>query len=103
MAQMITMEDGLQILKRAFPKDKKLFNAAPMLCNVFTGCGKTIRFCLVAYVNDAYYVREMLSGRIYKTTCLHYCEMEAGVRAENLTVVEHEGKLAVRIMEDLNA
>lgn len=33
----------------------------------------------------------------YKTTRLHYCEMEAGVQAENLTVVETDGKKAVQI------
>lgn len=44
-----------------------------------------------------YYVKEMLSGHTYKTTRLHYCEMEAGVQAENLTVVETDGKKAVQI------
>ena len=87
MSRILTMEDGLQKMKKAFPEDACFLSEMPVLSSVFTGCEKTIHFCLVVYAKGMYYVKEMLSGHTYKTTRLHYCEMEAGVQAENLTVV----------------
>ena len=97
MSRILTMEDGLQKKKKAFPEDACFLSEMPVLSSVFTGCEKTIHFCLVVYAKGMYYVKEMLSGHTYKTTRLHYCEMEAGVQAENLTVVETDGKKAVQI------
>ena len=85
-------------MKKAFPEDACFFerNARTLKC-VYRLTKKQSYFCLVVYAKGMYYVKEMLSGHTYKTTRLHYCEMEAGVQAENLTVVETDGKKAVQI------
>lgn len=102
MAQIITMEDGLQMMKRAFPKDKKLFSDCPVLSTVYTGCEKAIPFCLVSNIGGSYYVREIISGRAYKTSKLIYREMRVGDSYSNMTVVNQNGKLAAGMVKNLN-
>ncbi len=103
MAQVITKEDGLQMLKRAFPEAKNLFNANPALCTVFTGCEKAIPFCLVSNVNGRFYVREIISGRSYQTSNLIYREMDVGETYSNMTVINQNGNSVVRMIKKLNA
>ncbi|MFR1032355.1 MAG: hypothetical protein ACLSE6_07530, partial [Alphaproteobacteria bacterium] len=67
MSRILTMEDGLQKMKKAFPEDACFLSEMPVLSSVFTGCEKTIHFCLVVYAKGMYYVKEMLSGHTYKT------------------------------------
>lgn len=97
MARIFTMGDGLQEIKQTFPEDKELLTDEPSLVSIFTGCEKTIHFCLVAYAKGFYYVKEKLSGHSYKTKKLKFYEMNVGTRFENLTAVEYDGKLAVQI------
>lgn len=99
---MITMEDGLQMMRRAFPDEKKLFISFPMLCSVFTGCKKVIHFCLVCNVGKMYFVREIISGRAYKTAKLRYREMNVGESHSNMTVTEQNGNPVVKMIKSLN-
>lgn len=90
-------ENGLCDLRTAFPEDKELFKEEPVLSNIFTGCKKKIGFCWVLPVNSVFYVKEMLSGRTYKTPKLSYEPMQDGIKDEKLTSVLIDGKLAVKI------
>ena len=69
-----------------------------ILSNVFTGCKRTIRFCLIAYAQGFYYVKELMSGHSYKTKKLHYADMEIGTHYGNFTAIEGKNhQLAVQI------
>ncbi len=92
------MEDGLQKMKRAFPESAELLKEKPSLGTVFTGCHKTIRFCLLLYAEGFYYVYELISGHAYKAKKIECSEMSVGAHYENLTVIEDEHhQLAVQI------
>ena len=98
MGKIITMEDGLQQMKQAFPEDASLLQEKPSLGTVYTGCHKTIRFCLIVYAKGFYYVKELISGHSYKTTRIECSEMPVGTHYDNLTVIEDEHQqLAVQI------
>lgn len=98
MSKIVTMEDGLREMKQAFPTEAEKLQEQPILSNVFTGCKRTIRFCLIAYAQGFYYVKELMSGHSYKTKKLHYADMEIGTHYDNFTAIEGKNhQLAVQI------
>ena len=98
MSKIVTMEEGLQEMKQAFPEDAEKLQEQPILSNVFTGCKKTIQFCLIAYAQGFYYVKELMSGHSYKTKKLHYTDLEIGTHYGNFTAIEGKNhRLAVQI------
>lgn len=98
MSKIITMEEGLKELKQAFPEDANLLREKPSLGTVYTGCHKTIRFCLIVYAEGFYYVKELISGHSYKTKKIECSEMSVGAHYENFTAVaDKDHQLAVQI------
>ena len=97
MSKFFFAENGLCDLRSAFPEDKELFKDVPVLSNIYTGCKKKISFCWVLPVKSFFYVKEMLSGRTYKTKKLSYEPMQSGIKDGKLTSLIVNEELAIRI------